>query len=113
MTQRRLTHAEWVAEATAKFGEDATKWLFVCPSCGHVASVQDWKDAGASEGEIAFSCIGRHASDQKSAAENAFRKSGGPCNYAGGGLFAINPVEVAFKDGIITVFEFAESSHAA
>lgn len=113
MSNRKLTHAEWLAEATAKFGKDSSKWRFVCPSCGHVASIQDWKDAGASQGEIAFSCIGRRVGDRKAAVQNAFKKAGGPCNYAGGGLFAINPVEVVFGGDSVTVFEFAEPDHVA
>ena len=75
------------------------KWRFVCPSCGHVASVKDWKDAGASEGEVAFSCVGRHlnADDAKT-----FKHDGGPCQYAGGGLFGLNPVTVIHEDGTIS-----------
>ena len=38
-----MTHAEWLAEATRRFGDDPMAWKFVCPSCGHIASVQDWK----------------------------------------------------------------------
>ena len=38
---------EWKAEATRRFGPDMLKWRFRCPMCGHVASVQDFKDAGA------------------------------------------------------------------
>lgn len=113
MENRKLTHDEWKAEAVAKFGPDAMAWKFVCPSCGHVASVQDWKDAGAPEGAIAFSCIGRYKGDPKAAADNAFRNAGGPCNYTGGGLLALNPVDVEFNDGVVQVFEFAEAPHAA
>ena len=36
---------EWKAEATRRFGPDMLKWRFRCPMCGHVASVQDFKDA--------------------------------------------------------------------
>lgn len=107
--RRRLTHAEWIAEAERRFGPDAMKWRFVCPSCGHVASVKDWKDAGATEGMVAFSCVGRLL---PKAAEFGQRGKG-PCNYAGGGLFRLNPVTVT-KDGKDhDVFEFAEPSSAA
>jgi hypothetical protein len=81
-----MTHAEWIAEAERRFGMDAKTWRFVCPSCKHVASVQDWKDAGAGEGEVAFSCT-----------------------YAGGGLFRLNPVQVKMPDGNVRqTFAFAE-----
>jgi hypothetical protein len=78
-----------------RFGADAKAWRFVCPSCGHVASVADWQAAGAGEGEIAFSCVGRALGSS----EKIFTKSGGPCNYAGGGLFAVNPLLVVMPGG--------------
>ncbi len=102
---RRVTYEEWVIEAEALFGSDALKWRFVCPSCGHVASVQDWKDAGAPEDAVAFSCVGRWLPSRS----EGFGK-GAPCNYAGGGLFRLNPVSVAMSDGRVhETFEFAES----
>jgi hypothetical protein len=89
-----MTHEEWLAEGRRRFGDDIMRWRFVCPSCGHVASVQDWKNAGATEGEVAFSCVGR-----RTGGSAAFGERGkGPCNYAGGGLFRINPVSIV-KDG--------------
>lgn len=108
MEHRKLKHSEWIEEAQTRFGLDAMGWKFVCPSCGHVASVRDWKDAGAPQGAVAFSCIGRYTGDQKKAADAAFKRSGGPCNYTGGGLIGINPVTVIFEDGkSADYFEFA------
>lgn len=106
---RTVRHEEWLQEARDRFGPDPMKWRFVCPSCGHVASIQDWKDAGAAEGEVAFSCVGRHAKASQAAADAAFRRSGGPCNYTGGGLFKLNPVAVDFGEGNgpRMTFEFA------
>lgn len=109
--QVTMTHAEWLAEAERRFGSDALKWRFECPSCGHVASVADWKNAGAGQGEVAFSCIGRRIGGRDAFGE----KGGGPCNYAGGGLFAINPVTVEFENGENSrYFSFADAdvSHA-
>lgn len=94
-----MSRAAWQAEAVRRFGPDPRTWRFSCPSCGHVAAVSDWRDAGAPEGAVAFSCVGRYLPSAK----EAFSQDGGPCNYAGGGLFAINPVEV---DGH-RVFAFA------
>lgn len=82
-TTRSISHAEWLAEAERLFGPNPLKWRFVCPSCGHVASVEDWKSAGASEGEVAFSCVGRHSTEEHKAAKAVFGRQGGPCNYAG------------------------------
>lgn len=45
---------EWKAEATRRFGPDMLKWRFRCPMCGHVASVQDFKDAGAKSPSCAY-----------------------------------------------------------
>ena len=106
---RIITHKEWIDEGTAKFGNDVMAWRFVCPSCGHIASVQEWKDAGAREGMVAFSCIGRIL-DGADTAKKAFKKMGGPCNYAGGGLIGLNPVRVILDDFGNTrdTFEFAE-----
>lgn len=106
---RTLTHAEWKAEGAHRFGDDINNWRFICPSCGHIASVADYRALGASPGAIAFSCIGRFTD----APHEAFAGPGtGPCNYAGGGLFAINPVTVVYSDGKeMNVFEFAEAAH--
>ena len=98
-----MTKAEWEAEGKKRFGNNQMKWKFKCPSCGHIASVQDYKNAGASENVVAFSCIGRYL---KNKPREAFGEKGkGPCNYAGGGLIGLNPIEV---DGV-HYFEFAES----
>lgn len=93
------TKEAWYADAVRLFGKDVNNWKFVCPSCGHVASVKDWKDAGAEEGAIAVSCVGRYLPKRK----EAFEKNGGPCNYAGYGLIKLNPVDVAG----VEAFDFA------
>lgn len=104
--ETEYTHDEWKAEGSRLFGNDPRRWRFVCPSCGHEASVQDWIDAGASDGEVAFSCVGRHTNPGR----DAFVNGSGPCNYAGGGLFAINPILVVYPDGKKqSVFAFAGS----
>lgn len=102
---RKLTHAEWIAEAEQRFGTDAMKWRFVCPCCGHVATVQDWKDAGAQEGGVAFSCVGRWMGAKREAFEANGDKPG-TCNYTGGGLFKLNPVTVIHEGKEHQVFEF-------
>ncbi|KWT97706.1 hypothetical protein APY03_1258 [Variovorax sp. WDL1] len=82
----------------------------MCPSCGHVAAVEDWKNAGAKDTQAAFSCLGRFLGADDS---HTFKKDGGPCNYAGGGLIGLNPVAVRSESGAITrVFAFAGPAHA-
>lgn len=96
-----FTKEEWYAEGRRLFGDDVMQWRFVCPVCGHVASVQDWKDAGAPEGSVAFACVGRWIEGSRRAFGD---KGAGPCDYSGGGLFGLNPITV---DGDQEVFAFA------
>jgi hypothetical protein len=102
---KKYTLEEWRAEAAKRFGDDPMKWKFVCPSCGHVQTPQDYKDAGAPSTAVGFSCVGRWSGNMK---KEAFSQDGGPCNYAGGGLFRLNPVTVVDPDGIENhAFDFA------
>jgi len=102
---RRITHTDWLEEGKRRFGKDMYDWKFVCPVCGHVASIRDWKQAGATEGEVAFSCIGRRIEGSKQAFDE---KGAGPCTYAGGGLIKLNPVHVVMPDfSTRQCFEFA------
>lgn len=112
MTFARTTyssHEEWVAEAKRRFGENSNEWKFVCPACKYVATVREWKEAGATQGEIAFSCVGRRKAERAQAFGGDRDKQGGPCDYAGGGLFRLNPVTVHLEDGkSCDVFDFAD-----
>lgn len=101
----KMTVEEWRAEGKRRFGVDEMQWRWKCPSCGHVASTQDYKDAGAASGVVGYSCIGRYLPECK----EAFGGPGsGPCNYAGGGLIGINPVEVVADGHTHRMFEFAD-----
>lgn len=104
------THAQWRDEGIRRFGSDELAWRFVCPSCGHVASTQDYKDAGAPVETVAYSCIGRWLPGTTA----TFGQRPGPCNYTGGGLFKINPVHVICAGGNgHGVFEFAPPNDEA
>lgn len=108
-----MTQAAWVKRARELFGDDQLAWRFVCPSCAHVASVADWKAAGATEGAVAFSCIGRWLPTAE-VEGRAFKREGGPCNYTGGGLFKLNPVTVVLPgDHTMQVFDFAPATTPA
>lgn len=105
-----MTHEEWIAEGTRRFGADQLQWKFVCPCCKVVISVQDYKDAGAPESAVAFNCVGRYGY------RDCYRPfsldySGDvkqPCDYTGGGLFRLNPLLVTFPDDKeLRVFAFA------
>ena len=101
--KKKVTRDEWLAEGKRRFGPSIMKWKFVCPCCGHVQSVQDYMDAGAPEGAVSFSCVGRYIESSR----RAFQVGAGPgpCDYAGGGLFRLNPVEI---DGVC-YFDFADA----
>lgn len=102
-----MTQKEWTDKGIELFGKDRMEWAFICPSCGHVAKVRDWKDAGASSDHAGFSCVGRWLDAPDG---NTFKRKGGPCQYAGGGLIKLNPVVVETKSGHqIRVFDFAHS----
>ena len=105
---RTLTHQKWEAEGTHRFGLDKMGWRFVCPCCGFVASARDYEAAGAPETAVAFSCVGRWAGAAREAFEAGKRRPG-PCNYAGGGLFGLNPVTVTVEGAPDHhMFEFAD-----
>lgn len=101
-----MTTAEFMAEGERRFGPDRMTWRFVCPSCGHVQSPQDLKDAGAPETAVAFSCVGRWLPK----CQDAFDGKDGPCNYAGGGLFRIAPVTLSDRPDSGPFFAFAEDA---
>ncbi len=110
-----ITRDEWAAEATRRFGDDPMNWKFICPACKHVASVRDYKEAKAPQSVVGFSCIGRYVGARRDAfGLNPDNKSlpkaegPGPCNYAGGGLFKLNPVQVDFDGVMHSVFAFAD-----
>ena len=104
-----MTQAEWMAEGRRRFGDDQMKWRFVCPVCGHVATPEDYKAAGAPSTAVAFSCVGRW-----SGAKSGLWRSGDavakPCDYAGGGLFRLNPQRVIDEQGVPhELFAFEEA----
>ncbi len=103
----RMTYAEWRAEGIRRFGENTDKWRFVCPSCGNVASIGDFKPyagAGAQPNSATCECIGRYTG-----ATDAFLgEKCRPCNYAGYGLFRMSPVIVQHEGEEIHSFAFAE-----
>lgn len=101
-----MTREEWYAQGKALFGEDMMQWKFLCPACKHIASTQDYKDAGAPEGAVAFSCVGRWLPVRS----EAFSGEPGPCNYSGGGLIKYNPIKI---DGEENVFAFADNTEVS
>lgn len=108
-----MTKAEWFAEGEKRFGPDYLNWKFVCPICGNVAKVSDYKDAGAKDPNSAYEqCIGRFLpkSDSFRAFPSGNEKRGKPCDYAVYGLFRIPGVIVIDEGKELLAFDFAEAS---
>lgn len=110
MKIRQITQADWLAEGERRFGPLGRHWKFVCPICGHVASVLDFVDRGGLSPERAGDaatqhCLGRYLPGSR----RAFGGSGpGPCDYTAAGLFQLAPVHVTRPDGrTVQAFEFA------
>lgn len=102
----RYTLNEFVARGTELYGEDRTKWKFICPMCGQVHTYEDfikYVDKDTADGMMGFSCIGRVMPKCYEMGENK-----APCNYTGGGLFRFNPVIIEFADKEQQYFNFAD-----
>lgn len=112
---KKLTFEEWESKGIELFGEDKMQWRFVCPACHHVASTQDYKDAGAPEGAVGVSCIGRWTKPVRRAfsLDDVGDPEGHPCDYAGYGLFRLNPVRITRENVEYHYFDFAEEKNHA
>lgn len=111
MELKRYTLAEWEAEGARRFGPDIMKWSFVCPICGNVASIEDfrpYKERGAMPNSATCECIGRYSRSKPAFGDR--KKGEKPCDYAGYGLFRLSPVRVVHDDGKeMHSFAFADS----
>lgn len=112
MKTKTISYKEWREEAKKRYPDDNI--VFRCPVCGFRQSVSEYKVAGAPEGSWGFSCIGRWTG-AKRLAFGAGKKSDGPCDYAGAGLFEVSPIQVVFFDGsgetvplVRSFFDFAD-----
>lgn len=54
----------WKAEGLKRFGTDLSKWKFICPKCGRVNAVWEFKEADGSirdaANEAAQNCVGKY-----------------------------------------------------
>jgi len=92
-----INYEDWLAELKNRFGNDAKKWAFKCPSCNNVQTAQDFIDNGIEtpENKVYFNCIGRYV-------------KGKGCDWSLGGLLQINKVSVMKDAKIFPVFEMAD-----
>ena len=107
----KMTYDEWMAEGKKRFGDDFTEWRFVCPICGNVAAVGDfkpYKHQGATSDTATEQCFGRFTGTlHKAFATRA--ELGRPCDYALFGLFRLPGVIVVMPEGDERMaFAFAE-----
>ena len=106
----KMTKEAWLTKGKELFGPDMTIWEFVCPGCGHIQKVEDFrqfKDRGASPDSAYCECIGRYSGGKSWANDKASKP--GPCDYAGYGLLRISPVIVIDGDKEIHCFAFNEA----
>ena len=111
-----MKHHEWLEKAKKLYGENPGDWKFKCPICHTIQTAKDFVNAGLSKEEastsIAQECIGRYLPEKQKAfgdrKKDKFVK-GVPCNYAGYGLFKLNPIEIIMDDGTkYQAFDFAD-----
>lgn len=100
--QRRLTHAEFLSEAQARFGPDTSCWAFRCPVCGDVASAADFRAQGADPALVGQHCLGRELGALRGCREtkDGVTRGDAPrgCDWAAYGLFS-GPWFIAMPDG--------------
>lgn len=106
----------WRAEAVRLFGVSPRGWRFRCPICGHVASLEAWRDAMAAKHPDGDELLWRSAAQTRAPVECLGRLVGGrsamsgtgpgPCDYAGYGLFRIGLVTVHERETSFDVFPF-------
>lgn len=107
-------HEQWLEEGKRRFGADPLQWRFVCPACGHVQTMQDFKDLHADPQRGYQECIGRVWNAQgKDGARSGLSGDGpGPCDWAAYGLFGtLNAgTLVVTPQKELWIFDFAEAA---
>ena len=104
---KNMSLQEWISKGEALFGKNIEDWKFVCPACGHIASVKEFTELGVDADYAKGNCIGR-LTGKGSPVEGD--NSG--CNWTAGGLFGTlgKGVKVSRPDGkVVEAFMFYES----
>jgi hypothetical protein len=108
----RITKAEWMKKGKELFGENTDKWRFVCPGCGCVQSIEDfrpYKDQGATPDSATHKCLGRYTGGRSWLDDKPV--PGQRCDYTGYGLLCICPIIVIDGDKEIRCFAFDEGEN--
>jgi len=84
-----ISHENWKLMGELIFKtSDMNKWKFICPSCGYIASVKDYRDALIPSTFIAEYCIGNWIGVRG----DVNQWGQGPCGFKGD--YETNPVHV-------------------
>jgi hypothetical protein len=113
MATEKMTQAELLTRAKERFGENPLDFAFTCPSCGEVATIRDFIDAGDAS-MAGQGCIGRLLGALKG--KGSPTTDGGRsiatrgCDWAAFGLIS-GPWTVVMPDGReVSSFPLAEVS---
>lgn len=100
--QKVIKIADWLKELRSRFGEDDEDWKFVCPSCGHVQSVADFKAIGVDGTKAYYECISRYKNIDGKTNKKA-------CKYTLCGLFVLDHDTVISNEFLpVNVFKMAD-----
>jgi hypothetical protein len=99
------TVSEWQDEGKRRFGSDFEEWKFVCPNCGRVTAVKEFKPFGAEPSDAYQNCIGRFNGKGGGGKDTA-----NGCDWAAYGLFGTLGLGAVVRHdgGDVQVFDFAE-----
>ncbi|KIF67573.1 hypothetical protein HY68_01310 [Streptomyces sp. AcH 505] len=96
----KLTHAEFLADARDRFGDNPADWAFKCPNCGDVATGRDFRKALSAhprerkgQAVVASDVMGQECIGRTLGVD-----SERGCNWAAYGLLP-GPCEVVMPDG--------------
>lgn len=107
-----LTEKEWRARGKRLFGKDTNNWKFICPSCGNIQTIKNfkkYKNKGATPSDAYFNCIGRFSGKGGHIGGDGGTKK--PCNYTTGGLIGLSPLRIKDNKGKIHAsFDFYDQN---
>jgi hypothetical protein len=108
---KKYTLDEWKAKGEKLFGKDLLDWKFVCPACGRVTAIQEFKDLDVDPNQAPQICIGRVNGKGMSGWTGKKKDNSDGCDWAAFGLFGTlgkGEVVVAEAGTETEVFKFYE-----
>ena len=95
-----MTHTEFLATMTERFGAIPKDWSFTCPSCGTVQTGRDWQALVGDDWtkHVGQDCLGRHADSDRGCDWCSYGLFRGPLHVTdlpgGGGTWCFPITEV-------------------